>query len=994
MNRRSRFSLLAWGLFIVGVAAWADARPPGSPVAKAGAGGDQEKRAGARPGDDERRAGEDLQRHWEDARRFLRQGAYEDARRALAAILAVTPADPWAQLYHSLCERRLQSSRPFTQLSPSQFRSLQQELQQEEQAQRRAAARQKAMERTVRKEQDRWDRQLEAGERQAKREEERKQREARVRAAAPHRVEAAAEPHEEIIAPESEQPPEPSLPTSPSPEGAVELELVVVPTLPAESEEGISPSLVGRTLPAQGAVAINARQMSVSPDRKIAIADGDVEVIFENMVLTCDHLTLFTDTKDAYAEGRVRIEEGNQLFRGELAHYNFEAKKGRFLQGTVSSPPWHEHGRTVEHIAEGVYEVTPGYLTTCELEPPHFRLAGRRAIVFANDRLARMRNVALLVEQMPFLYLPYLAFADRQSPFFIIPGKKKPWEQFALMGYRYELPGRANQKGTVKLDWRRTFGWGTGLDHHFDDPRLGKGLLKVYYNEEPNQRRPESDHPKGAGGDRYRVLWRHQWQPDPNTSVVTDIQKFSDVQFRRELLFRDEFITDDIPESFVSFVRNDPDFSLSANVRQRMNRFQTVTEAFPDVAFDVREQRIGDTQFFSRSQLGFANLQTKNTHSESDTDVVRLDWLQQLKYGLDLFRPILITPRTSIRQTYYTKDKQGGSERPHGKRDVISGQVSMGADASLKLFRVFPVVSNALGLNINRLRHVLTPTISHSYTHRPTVPNDLLNFATAGGHGNSISFGLENKLQTRRLTSNDKLVGADLGRFLITLPYSFHDSGNEQGGRFGDWSFDVELTPWPWFRLESDWSYPSHFLEGSRDSRVTAWNLDVTVSGRPRRAGPPRPTPRPTVSGELPVPLRIEETRASEDPAYFMPVGEWNFGMGHRYSYNDKTEGVFQFNWRLSEKWQINSFHRFTWKEVVDSSKRFNNMREYQYTLTRDLHDWVGRLVYHVDREFGEELLLTLTLKAYPNLPIELETSYHQPKFGSQSDPFSPVRGQ
>ena len=122
-----------------------------------------------------------------------------------------------------------------------------------------------------------------------------------------------------------------------------------------------------------------------------------------------------------------------------------------------------------------------------------------------------------------------------------------------------------------------------------------------------------------------------------------------------------------------------------------------------------------------------------------------------------------------------------------------------------------------------------------------------------------------------------------------------------------------------------------------------------------------------------------------------LPIGQWYLGWGHRYSQNDKTESVLQFNWRLSEKWQIGTFHRLTFKEVAGSSKRFMNMREMQYTLTRDLHDWLAELVYRVDREFGEEIFLTLSLKAYPDMPIETSSTYHEPKFGSQSSPFSPV---
>ena len=121
-----------------------------------------------------------------------------------------------------------------------------------------------------------------------------------------------------------------------------------------------------------------------------------------------------------------------------------------------------------------------------------------------------------------------------------------------------------------------------------------------------------------------------------------------------------------------------------------------------------------------------------------------------------------------------------------------------------------------------------------------------------------------------------------------------------------------------------------------------------------------------------------------------MPQGQWYLGLGHRYSYNDKTESIVEFDWRLSEKWQVGSFHRITWKEAVGGAKRFTFLREYQYTLRRDLHDWLAELVYRVDRDFGEEIFFTLTLKAFPDMPIETDTSYHQPKLGSQSSPFFP----
>ncbi len=948
-----------------------------------------------------------LDRAWDEVARALKHGDYEQARSSLQAILALRPGDPRAALYLSLCERRLRAPLAFPQLSPSHLAALRARLEEEQRQQRLARARQRVIERQIRREQARWDEEVKALQRQAEQDAEARRRQAR--GALPARPQAkptpAAPATAAVTRPVSAPPPVPTAPAKPAvtealprpsapraaapPARSVELAPVVVPTTPG-APPGVSPSLVGRALPPPGAVSINARQMSMSPDQKIAVAEGDVEVVYGNAVLTCDRLTLFTDTKDAYAEGRVRIEEGAQVFRGEVVHYNFEAKKGRFLEGTASLPPWHEHGRSVEHIAEGVLEVSPGYLTSCELEPPHFRFFGSRAFVFAEDRIVRARNATIFSEEFPLIYLPWIAVADRQTPFFFIPGKRKPWEEFLLMGYRYKWP--EDHKGTLRLDWRRAMGWGTGLDHRFETAAAGKGLLKVYYNEERYLRVKEDDLPKGASINRYRVLWRHLWKPLAGTTVVTDLQKFSDENFRKDLLFREEYTRDDVNESFLSLVKSTQDFALTGQVRKRMNRFQTMNELWPQVAVETSERPIGETPLYSNSRLDVANFTTKRRHSDNDTDVVRVDWFQQLSYALNLFRPVLMTPRFGVRQTYYTKDIQSGpdaavgKEREQGRHDVISGQASMGLDASLKLFRLFPVTTDAFGLHINWLRHVLTPTVAYSYIRRPTVPAGLVTFSAAQGPTHAITFGLENKLQTKRpIEGSKKLRSTDLARFLLSIPYTFRGNHNKPGGRLGDWACDLELYPWPWLRLESDLTIPSHFVRGTRDRRITTWNADLIMVGG-------RGEPEAQEASDIQAPeRRYFEPGPKGGVRRFIPQGQWYVGLGHRYAQNDKTEDVLQFDWGLSDKWEIGTFHRFTWKEVAGGAKRFANMREWQYSLRRDLHDWVAELIYRVDREFGEELYFTMTLKAYPELPIEIGESYHQPKIGSQHSPFSPV---
>ena len=930
----------------------------------------------------------DTSRFWDDANAAIKRGAYREALQSLEALLALTPNDSWAQAYRSLCEQRLAKTQSFEPLSAEQEHSLESQLRDEERAQRQAAVQHKRLEQEFSREQQKWDAELKVLEQEAKRQERVKPQPA---PAAPLPASAVLVPSGTPVpavstaAPSGTAPPQlaPVQPAGvPPAQQPVELSPVMVQTAP-----GAKPPLMVpvRRKPPPGAVEIHGIQMNVSPDRKIAIAEGDVEVLYQNAVMTCDRMTLFTDTKDLYAEGHVRLEEGARVFRGEMVHYNFDTKKGRFLQGTVAALPWYEFGRSVEHLAEGIFAVNPGYLTSCELEPPHFKLFGSRVLAFAGDKVARLRNAVLYYESIPLFYVPWMVVADRQSPFYVIPGKKKPWGEFVLMGYRYELPnapGPTHQRGTLKLDWRRNFLWGQGIDYQFEDREWGNALLKVYYNYKHDLTvvNPKAALPKGAVFRRYRVLWRHFWEPIPDTTVVTDIGKFSDVNFRQDFLYRDEYRYADTIDGTVSWVTNAKGYTLTGALARRMNRFQTTTEALPKIALDTREQPIGDTNLFTHTKFEFANLQTKNAHSEIDTDALRADWTHEFSYAMNLFRPIEVTPRFKVRETWFNKDKQGGPERPDGDRNLLSGQWSTGADASLKLFRVFPVFTNLFGLQINQLRHIITPTLSSSYGRRPTVAPENLAFPVTDAVGNQLSFGLENKIQTKRPTGpKGKLQSYDLVRFLISQQYAFRGVTNKRGGVLSIWNFRLETTPWDWLQMSTDWTYPSHYISGQ--PRVAQFNNDLTVVN---------PNTRKKLK-DLQVTLADQSIQKSFE---MKPIGHWAFGLSHRSSYNDKTEETLHVELQPSAKWYVNAFYRLTLKEVAGDKKRFNNFREVQYNLVRDLHDWMATLVYHVDREYGEEVFFMLTLKALPSFPIEIKDSYNEPKFGSQSSPFSPLHGQ
>ncbi|MFH1339221.1 MAG: putative LPS assembly protein LptD, partial [Candidatus Omnitrophota bacterium] len=105
-----------------------------------------------------------------------------------------------------------------------------------------------------------------------------------------------------------------------------------------------------------------------------------------------------------------------------------------------------------------------------------------------------------------------------------------------------------------------------------------------------------------------------------------------------------------------------------------------------------------------------------------------------------------VSPYLGLRETGYSRDKDGS---PIAPRTTFY----TGADMSTRFFRVFNVVSDFLGMNINRLRHVITPRVQYSYVHEPTVsPSKLQTFDDIDSINgdNRFTLELENKLQTKR----------------------------------------------------------------------------------------------------------------------------------------------------------------------------------------------------------------------------------------------------
>jgi hypothetical protein len=357
-----------------------------------------------------------------------------------------------------------------------------------------------------------------------------------------------------------------------------------------------------------------------------------------------------------------------------------------------------------------------------------------------------------------------------------------------------------------------------------------------------------------------------------------------------------------------------------------VNHFFSGTEKLPELKLDVFAYKLGDTRLYFKNQSQYDNISSK-TAQPAATDpkgkqTQRVDTYNELSYQEKIafieFRPYVAT-----RQTYFSR---GSNSNPN--RNIIRGVFYTGADLSTKFYKVFDVVTNYLNLDINRLRHIITPTASYSYIHQPTVPSSQLNSfdgIDTINQQNQFTLSLENKIQTKRGGSS-----VDLLRLMGSSNYLFKPKGSK-GSYFDTVTADLELTPYSWLKATADSTYDV------RTRRMLAIDFDISASG-----------------GD-----------------------DWYVGFGRRFERKSANEITGEFAYRINPKWKFRVYERY--------DSRNNNFKEQEYSIIRDLHCWEMEMNFNTTAGLGNSIWLIFRIKAFPEMGFEIENRFHARKFGSQS---------
>ena len=706
-------------------------------------------------------------------------------------------------------------------------------------------------------------------------------------------------------------------------------------------------------------VVINGDTVEYSEIDMTAVANGNVVITYQDEKLTCKKAVFHTDTKEVLAEGDVVLTQGKDFLKGESMVYNVETKTGTLVNPRVFiEPTYYGGGEKAEKQDQSQYYMKNGYVTTCDKEHPHYRVQAKQLNVYLNDKVTA-NNILVFVGDVPVFYFPYLSIPlnDHRPPVSVIPGHNADWGYFLLTSWKYYL--NENVKGRINIDYRelRNFAYGISTNYHTDD--YGAGVVNLNYFNEQNQRswstRPDQPDEKL---DRFRAQLRHKWQPDTATSAIVEYNKLSDINVVKDYYIRD-YQRDMVNNNYASVVRTDPYYTTSLLVQPRVNRFDSVIEYLPQAQFRTRSLKVGQTNFYydgSAQAANINNLQPAPTNGVASVN--RVDTNNQLSYQANVLGWLGIRPFAGTEQTYYSRDMGGDNS------NFIRGNAFTGVDLNTRFYKTFDVKSNALNMDINGLRHVVSPTISYYYAHRPTFrPENLAQFDSidAVNYSNNITPSLENKLQTKRLIAG-KMQTVDIARLIFSTNYNF-ETADKKKGKVGTYDSLFEAKPYNWMRILSTMSYDQHA------SKFKSFTFNIV-------GDPEYNLDNPDLRGTVYTDITQKK---------------WSWGAGYRWQ-NDvysQLEGQVMFN--LTEKWKITAYEMLNFRSTttgVNSGRGFfNKFTEQEYRVSRDLHCWIGDIILNVSQDHGYTFMFALRLKAFPEMPFEFQKNYNPPMFGSTLPP-------
>jgi hypothetical protein len=490
---------------------------------------------------------------------------------------------------------------------------------------------------------------------------------------------------------------------------------------------------------------------------KDAYLYGETNVDYQEMNLTSAnaHVNLDRSLVDAYGVpdstessgqgGTPIFKMGNDQYESDSILYNFKTKKGFIDNVYTEQEDGFLRSKYAKRDAEGNLYLAKGRYTTCDEEHPDFYIALSRAKVRPGKDVF-FGSAYLVVADVPLpLAIPYgfFPFSKSYSSGFIMPtyGDENA-RGFYLRdgGYYFAV----NDKWDLKLlgEIYTKGSWGISAATNYRKRYRYSGSF--YFNYQ-NTKTGDKGMPDFTEQESFKIQWSHRKdaKANPFNSLSASVN-FATSSFERNNLtsmYNPQTLTQSTRTSSINYTTQfssiGMNISTTANLSQNM-RDTTIAMTMPDLNVSIsrfypfkRKKMVGKEKWYEKIALSYTG-RLSNSINVKEKQFLHSNLIKDWKNGFQhsipisgnfvLFNYINITPSISFTDRMYSDkitrswDEERNvevSDTTYGFYNVYNWNMSL--SASTKLYGNWIPSRKIFGDKIDRIRHVITPTVSFSY---------------------------------------------------------------------------------------------------------------------------------------------------------------------------------------------------------------------------------------------------------------------------------------
>ena len=487
---------------------------------------------------------------------------------------------------------------------------------------------------------------------------------------------------------------------------------------------------------------------------------GQTEIKYKTIELTADYVRVKLDSSLIYASGvadSTGVKVGNPVFKeGEKSYeskelaYNLKTKKGFIRQAVTQEGEGYIISDKTKRTEDESLCIAGGKYTTCDNhEHPDFYLSLSRGKVKPGEYIVTgpahlvIADVPLPVA-LPFGFFP---FTQKYSSGFIMPSYTNELTRgFGLTGVGWyfaindymdlELKGDIYTKGT----------WSMSAASTYVKKYKFRGNLNMSYREDVTGE-------KGIGDDysvskNFSIQWSHSQdaKANPNFTFSSSVN-FSTSGYNRSNInayYRPELNSENTKSSSVNFTKrfpNIPSLSITGSVMvSQQTKDSTMSITLPDISVNYsrfypfkRKVAVGSERWYEKISMQYSGTMSNQLYNFKESQVLysslSRDWKNGIRHSIpvsatfNLFKYINISPSFNYTERWYFKsiDRSWDKDAQKVVTDTTSGfyrvwDYNMGVSASTKLYGFYIPIRSIFGDKVDRIRHVITPSIGFGYT--------------------------------------------------------------------------------------------------------------------------------------------------------------------------------------------------------------------------------------------------------------------------------------